>query len=154
MQTSDPRPLMTPEEIHEFGIQIVAQELEKEGNQVIGVNTTLAENPQVIAKVKGELALVVVRTAVYPGKGEIESDELALQLIAHAHAHRATCYFASVGIANMEGTNDAEMSVPVRGAGYHVAFEGLQVMTRGDRAKIWKEDGQIVDLDIAKGGRT
>ncbi|MBK7802604.1 MAG: hypothetical protein IPJ55_08010 [Chloracidobacterium sp.] len=46
----------------------------------------------------------------------------------HAGAHGASCYFASVSIANSEGKTEEDMSVPVKGVAYHVAFDGLVKM--------------------------
>ena len=53
----------------------------------------------------------------------------------HAEAHGALCYFASVGIANSEGTTEEEMSVPVKGVGYNVQFDGLIKMARPDQGR-------------------
>lgn len=41
---------------------------------------------------------------------------------------KASCYFASVSIANSTAATDEEMSVPVKGVAYHVAFDGLVKM--------------------------
>jgi hypothetical protein len=129
--------LMTKSEIHDFGIEVVFNYLEKEGHEIVSVNTDPALNPQVVAKKNGQLEFIIVRTACYPSKGQIENNQMALHCIEHAVKHKAICYFASVGIANADGKNDAEMAVPVKGAGYHVAFEGLAVLTRSDHVKVW-----------------
>lgn len=130
--------LMTATEIHEFGIQAVFEHLKKEGHEIVSVNTDVSSNPQIVSKKNGQLEFIVVRTACYPSKGEIESDKIAMHCIEQADKHKATLYFASVGIANSQGKNDAEMAIPVRGAGFYVAFEGLVFLTRSDRVKVMR----------------
>ena len=112
------RDLMTKSEIHDFGIEVVVNFLKKEGHEIINVNTDPALNPQVVAKKDERLEFVVVRTACYPSKGQIENDHVALHCVEHADTHGASCYFASIGIANASGDDDSQMSVPVRGAGF------------------------------------
>lgn len=129
--------LMSTSEIHDFGIEVVFNYLKKEGHEIVSVNTDIALNPQVVAKKNGQLEFIIVRTACYPSKGQIENDQMALHCIEHADKHKAICYFASVGIANAEGKTDAEMAVPVKGAGYHISFEEIVILTRSDRGKVW-----------------
>src|SRR5215470_17349051 len=123
--------LMTPADIHAFGVEIVFKQLEKDG-WLIDAADILADirsEPQIVAKKDGELAFFVVRTAVYPARGRFEEGQEVFEtLVRHAKAHGATCYFASVGIANSGGESEAEMSVPVRGVAYHVEFNGLVKM--------------------------
>lgn len=89
--------LMSAEEIHAFGIEVVCKYLQKDGHEIIEINTTPGINPQIVARKDEGLEFIVVRTACYPDKGQIESEQLALQCIAHADRHHAICYFASVG---------------------------------------------------------
>jgi len=118
---------MTKAEIHDFGVEVVFGFLQREGHEIVAVNTDLAVNPQVVARKDGQLEFVVVRTACYPDKGTLEPSAKA-SCIAHAEKSGAICYFASVGIANASGTNDAEMALPVKGAGYYVAFNGIELL--------------------------
>jgi methanogenic corrinoid protein MtbC1 len=60
---------MTTEEIHDFGIEIVSNQLKKEGYEIQSVNTELGKNPQIITKKETQLAFIAVRTACYPEKG-------------------------------------------------------------------------------------
>lgn len=126
------RELMTTAEIHDFGIEVVFNYLKKGGHEIVSVNTDIGVNPQVVAKQNGQLEFIVVRTACYPSKGQIENDQITFECIAHADKLKATCYFASVGIANASGKSDAEMAVPLKGAGFHVSFEGLLMLRHSD----------------------
>lgn len=122
---------MTPQDIHAFGVEIVYKQLEKDGWLIesADVLADLSSEPQIVAKKDGELAFFVIRTAVYPGRGRFnEGQEAFNTLVRHAQAHGASCYYASVGIANSEGTTDDDMSVPVKGVGYNVQFDGLVKM--------------------------
>lgn len=122
---------MTPQDIHAFGVEIVYKQLERDGWLIesADVLADLSSEPQIVAKKDGELSFFVIRTAVYPGRGRFnEGQEAFNTLVRHAQAHGASCYYASVGIANSEGTTDDDMSVPVKGVGYNVQFDGLVKM--------------------------
>lgn len=118
-------------DVHAFGVEIVFRQLEKDGWSIDSADALadLSREPQIVAKKDGELAFFVVRTDVFPKRGRFEEGQEAFdKLVHHAKAHGATCYFASVGIANSEGKNDEEMSVPVKGVAYNVEFNGLVKM--------------------------
>jgi len=132
--------LMTEDDIHHFGIDIIAEHSQKVGFEIVSINKDRQYNPQIVAKKHGQLAFIVVRTACYPNKGSIDDTALLDQLISHADQHNAICYFASVGIANSEGQTDKEMSFSIKGAGYYVSFEGLLILTRSDRVKILDDE--------------
>ena len=124
------RELMTETDIHAFGVEIVFGQLEEAG-WAIESTDVLADresHPQLIANKDGETGFFVVRTAMYPGRGRIEGEDVFQRLVRHAKAHGASCYFASVSIANSEGKSEEEMSVPVKGVAYQVAFDGLVKM--------------------------
>lgn len=119
---------MTPADIHAFGVEIVFKQLEKD-DWVINSADVLADietEPQIVAAKDGEIAFFVVRTGMFPGRGRFEEGPESFEkLVRHALAHGASCYFASVGIANSQGTTDEEMSVPVKGVAYNIQFDGL-----------------------------
>ena len=120
--------LMTQQDIHAFGVEIVYKQLEKDGWVIesADVLADLHSEPQIVANKDGELAFFIVRTGMYPGRGRFDEGQDAFNnLVRHAKAHGASCYYASVGIANSEGKTDEEISVPVKGVGYNVQFDGL-----------------------------
>ena len=121
---------MTEDDVHAFGVEIVYKQLQEAGWQIASADV-LAErslHPQIVASRDGETGYFVVRTAIHPGRGRIEGEDVFRHLVALARDHGASCYFASVGIANSEGTTEEEMAVPVKGVAYHVAFDGLLKM--------------------------
>ena|SRR5437879_2889637 len=122
--------LMTEADIHAFGVEIVFKQLEEAGWMVesADVYANRETEPQIVASKDGETGFFVVRTAIYPDRGRIEGEEVFQNLVRHADAHNASCYFASVGIANSAGKSEEDMAVPVKGVAYHVAFDGLVKM--------------------------
>ena len=126
--------LMSETDIHAFGVEIVFKQLE-EAEWVIHSADALADRslvPQIIATKGEETGHFVVRTEVHPKRGTIEGQEVFEHLVRHARAHGASCYFASVSIANSKGKSEGEMSIPVKGVPYHVAFDGLVKMDLPD----------------------
>lgn len=114
-------------DIHAFGVEIVSKKL-IEGGWTVVTTDALADrrtSPQITGLMDGESAFFVVRTDVYPNRGRIEGEEVFQSLVRHANEHSASCYFASVSIANSEGKTEEEMSIPIKGVAYHVAFDGL-----------------------------
>jgi hypothetical protein len=124
------RELMSEEDVHAFGVEIVHNQLIEAGWQIESADPSSDRDlyPQISASKDGEMGYFVVRTAIHPSRGRIEGEEVFRRLVTFAKAHGATCYFASVGIANSEGSTEEEMAVPVKGVAYHVAFDGLLKM--------------------------
>jgi hypothetical protein len=122
--------LMSSADVHAFGVEIVYKQLETAGwiCESADVVADIATHPQIVAHKDGELGFFVVRTAVHPDRGRMESQQVYETLVHHAKAHGADCYFASVSIANSHGKTEPEMSIPVKGAAFHVAFDGLVKM--------------------------
>ena len=135
--------LMTAADIHDFGIEVVIKECQKEGYTVESANNELGQNPQIVAKKNGKLIFVFVRTACYPDKGKMESDRLHFRCIEHAERFNALPYFASVGICNSSGETEAEMATPIKGAGYYVAYEGMLLMAPTDGVTLMSDDGTV-----------
>ena len=122
---------MTDSDIHAFGIEIVCKQLIKDEWQIDSADpdADLGSEPQIVANKLGEIGFFIVRTGVYPNRGRFDEGQQAFEtLVRHAKAHGANCYFAPVMIANADGTTDEEMSVPVKGVGYNVEFNGLVKM--------------------------
>jgi len=128
--TMSERELMSETDIHAFGVEIVFKQLEEAGWTInsADVFADRETHPQIVGEKDEETGFFVVRTAVYPERGKIEGQDVFEHLVRHANAHGASCYFASVSIANSEGSTEEESAVPVKGVAYHVAFDGLVKM--------------------------
>jgi len=147
-------------EIHEFGINIVLDDIRTNGYTIASVTTAKESNPQIVAHKGGQLIHIVVRTDVYPKKGVIENFQLGLQILDFAYSNNAVCYFASVGIANADGSTDLEMSTPTHDSDYFVAYSGIEeltptkvrAMTRSyPSMPTYNKDGMIAG-SVTKGG--
>lgn len=143
-------PLMTNEDLHTFGIELILPYLEKEGVTIESVNPDIKSNPQIVGRRWGGLVFIAVRTACYPSKGELTSEE-HLQILDYADKRGATAFFASVGIACVSYPDrspvitDADMRLPIREAGFNVAYPGLVIMTTSDRVQVWPNPGASQD---------
>ena len=129
---------MSPEEIHNFGVEIVFNQLKKEGYEIESVNTKIGVDPQITATKDGILAFIAVRTACYPEKGKLEK-AVHFQMMENAKKFKAIPYFASVGIANAQAKTQKDMSVPIKDSGFHAAYEGLLIITDSEHVKLLDE---------------
>ena len=62
--------LMTKEEIHEFGLQILSRYLEANAYEIEMMHPNMQMFPHVIAKKNGQLVFIIAATDVYPNKGK------------------------------------------------------------------------------------
>ena len=119
---------MTSQEIHDFGIQIASNLLEKESYEIQGVNNELGLNPQIVAEKENQLAYIAIRTGCYPGEGQLEEpDHFKMKELAELAG--AVPFFGSVGIANSDSKTTEGMGSPVKGAGFNVKWSGLNKIT-------------------------
>ena len=72
--------LMTKEEIHEFGLQILSRYLEANAYEIEMMHPNMQMFPHVIAKKNGQLVFIIAATDVYPNKGKFSDDEKAALL--------------------------------------------------------------------------
>lgn len=141
--------IMTKEEIHAFGIDVVVKYMKNEGYEIIDFNNNLNQFPQIIAKQGTNMIFVIVATDCYPNNGRID-EKLHFRVLDHSQKQNALAYFASVGICNADGNNEQEMGIPYRGNGFYVNFRGLLLMTSSDKVKFFGEDGKIHDYSEVK----
>lgn len=59
---------MTMQEIHEFGIEIVFNQLKKEGYEIQSVNTEFGMNPQIVGKKRKSISLYCCTYSMLPRK--------------------------------------------------------------------------------------
>ena len=121
--------ILTDEELHFLGIKVVYKAMIDEGYKVLQVRKETDINPQVLATKNGRRYFIVVRTARYPDMGILMPD-VAARVLKHAKKNDATCLFAGIGIANADGENEKEMTLPVKDGEYYINFKGLVPFTR------------------------
>lgn len=141
--------ILTKEQIHHFGIEIVYSWMQNEGFEILGVNPAMTVTPQIVARRNGRLCFVVVRTVFYPDRPTLADDREFFYNLDHAEKNNALCYFAGVRLCNAAAADAGDekgMSLPVKGADFYVEYEGLKIMTTLDRMKVRDDEG-LKDLD-------
>lgn len=63
-----------------------------------------------------------------------------MQLIGYAKANNGTSYLASVGICNADAKSEEEASLSIKNGGFHIAYEGLQIITTSDKVKVYSTE--------------
>ena len=114
--------LMTKEEIHEFGLQILSRYLEANAYEIEMMHPNMQMFPHVIAKKNGQLVFIIAATDVYPNKGSFNDDEKAAKFDA-----QAAC--AYLGIANAEGAQNKNKELcgkAYKNANFLTDFGGLE----------------------------
>ncbi|MGQ1785194.1 MULTISPECIES: hypothetical protein [unclassified Saccharicrinis] len=116
--------VMNLEELHFLGIKVVYKDMVDKGYEVLNVRKELDVNPQILAKKDDKFHMVVVKTCYYPDMGIILPEVIG-QVQELGKKHNATCWYASVGIANANGQTDDEMARPVTGGEFYINYKGL-----------------------------
>ncbi len=117
----NPNDLLTKQEIHEFGIDIIYKYSQQEGYEIVDGTTDLNLNPQLVLKKNGQLYFVMVKTGPADGTHLTYDKELALQVFNNAKPHNAKVLFAGVGLRCV-GYGLAL----VRNKGFQVDFRGFE----------------------------
>ncbi len=116
--------IMNLEELHFLGIKVVYKDLVDKGYEVLNVRKELDINPQILAKKGDQFHMIVVKTGYYPEMGII-LPEIIEQVKELGIKHKASCWYASVGIANANGENEEDMAKPEVGGEFYINYKGL-----------------------------
>ena len=129
--------LMTDEEIHDFGIEIVANFLTKEGYKIHVYNPRLGSYPSIVAENEKEVIAVAVKTSIAPQMPEFKIID-KYGLIGYCNSYNTTPCFASVGIGSTDGER-FEKSLALVGDSYYANFKGLEYISK-DLPKVGTEE--------------
>ncbi len=115
---------LTEQELHNLAMNIVGKELELEGYEFMGVNSTLQKDPQFVVLKDKFLHFVIVRAVRYP-KDANSFDPLFMQTIKeHALKFEAKTYYAGVGLGH-----GGDYAKPVlKNEDYTMVYNGLQLI--------------------------
>lgn len=120
---------MSPQEMHDFGIEIVVEHMEQDGYQDFKVCNLLNSDPQIRAVKDGQTINVIVRTAMFPGHANLVQRDSVQQTLGNARSKGELCSFAGVELYRA-GTPDVkeDHGVPreVGGTGFYIEYGGLQ----------------------------
>lgn len=120
-QNVDPNNIMTEQEIHEFGIDIVYKYALQEGYEIVAGSTDLNQNPQLVLMKNNQLYFVMVQTGPGDGTHLTYDKDLALQVFNNAKPHNAKVLFAGVGLYCIGYGFKL-----VKNQGYKVDFRGFE----------------------------
>ncbi|AOW18284.1 Na(+)-translocating NADH-quinone reductase subunit F [Polaribacter vadi] len=112
--------ILTAQELHNLGMNIVGEKLEKMGYEFQAINSQLKRHPQFVLFKKGEPIIFVLVKVTNNIQNPNKYDTLWMETFKnHAKKQNAKVWFAGVGIANAGSVEN-----PVfKNQPYYVAFE-------------------------------
>lgn len=115
---------ISKEELHKFGVELLADLYQKEGMILKDINRTVGyEYPQFVMEGKNKkLYYVAVKTTIFPNAPFSLPKNDCNEIISLAAKYNATPVFAGLGFA----TVSEDMTKAVCGGAYFVSFKGLQ----------------------------
>jgi len=117
--------VLTAQELHNLGMNIVGKKLQKMGYEFVAVNSQLKKHPQFVLYKKGEPTIFVLVKTTTNIQNPKDYDVIWMEtFVAHAKKQNAKVWFAGVGIANAESVEN-----PVfKDQPYYISFEEFVVV--------------------------
>jgi len=115
---------LTEQELHQLAMNIVGEELKKNGFEFLAVNSKLKKNPQFVELKEKQLHFVVVRAITYPKSPNDYDEQLLSKVKNHAEKFDAKTHFAGVGLAN---SKDYDQPLDTE-SGYVLNYQGLTLI--------------------------
>ncbi|CAA0150285.1 Na(+)-translocating NADH-quinone reductase subunit F [Tenacibaculum maritimum] len=111
--------VLTEQELHNLGMNIVGKKLQEMGYEFVAVNSTLKKHPQFVLFKKGEPTIFVLVKTTNNIQSPETYDVVWMETFKkHAESQNAKVWYAGVGIANAES-----IEAPVfKDQPYYVAF--------------------------------
>ncbi|TXK73645.1 Na(+)-translocating NADH-quinone reductase subunit F [Mesonia sp. HuA40] len=113
---------LTEQELHQLAMNIVGEDLEKQGFEFLAVNSKLKKNPQFVVQKEKQMSFVVVRAICHPKKVSEMDKELMQKVKDHALKFEADTYYAPVGLGHGD---DFEQPV-VKDEAYSLLYPGIK----------------------------
>lgn len=113
---------LTEQELHNLAMNIVGKDLEAQGFEFLGVNSTLKRDPQFVALKDKELHFVIVRATKYPQDANVYDPVFMKTIKDHADTFEAKTYYAGVGLGH--GSDYAKEVL--KNEDYTMVYNGLQ----------------------------
>ncbi|NLN87023.1 MAG: hypothetical protein GX133_05385 [Syntrophomonadaceae bacterium] len=123
------KPLISPQEVHDFGIEVVVEHMEQDGYQDFKVCNLLNTDPQIRAVKDGQTINVIVRTAMFPGHAQLVQRDSVQHALDNARSKGELCCFAGVELYRACTPNEMKTPRPLRevgGTGFYIYYGGLQ----------------------------
>jgi hypothetical protein len=120
---------LTNWEVHDFGVQVVRESLDREGHRIESYDSTFGTTVQITATIEGVLTYIVCRTVRYPEKDAVFDAGLIQRAQKLALRKSAVLKTASVSLANSDDMFDpaGQFAIPIfRGKAVMPRFVGLE----------------------------
>ncbi len=112
---------LSKQEFHNLAMNIVGEELQKEGYEFLAINSGLKKSPQFVTLKNKETSFVIVR-AVNSELATTEPENINLKpIIEHAIKHKAKVYYIGVWLGH---GNDINQPI-INGEEYSFVYTGL-----------------------------
>ncbi|MBR5662779.1 MAG: hypothetical protein IKX00_03915 [Bacilli bacterium] len=120
--------IMTKEEVHDFGCEIVARTLDKDGYKILEYNPRYGSYPSIVAKNDKEVVAVAVKTDIAPKMPEFDFSERS-GIIGFCDGFETKPCIAAVGIGSTDGER-FNKGLALIGDGYYANFKGLEYLSK------------------------
>ncbi len=95
--------ILTRQELHNLGMNIVGKKLQKMGYEFLAVNSKLKKHPQFVLFKKGKPTIFVLVQTINNIQNATEYDAIWMETFKkHAKKQNAKVWFAGVGVVNAE----------------------------------------------------
>ena len=112
---------LTKKESHNLAMNIVGEDLEKEGFEFLAINSDLKKNPQFVVLKNKETSFVVVRAVTGPEELNGYNHITTKPILEHSKKYKAKVFYAGVWLGH-----GSDISKPiVNGEEYSFVFKGL-----------------------------
>jgi len=113
---------LTEQELHNLAMNIVGKDMEEQGFEFMGVNSTLKKDPQFVGLKNKDLHFVIVRALRYPQDANVYDPTFMQTIKTHADKFEAKTYYAGVGLGH-----GSDYAKPVLiDEDYTMVYKGLQ----------------------------
>ncbi|MDT0556525.1 Na(+)-translocating NADH-quinone reductase subunit F [Patiriisocius hiemis] len=113
---------LTQQELHNLAMNIVGEDMKKQGFEFLGVNSKFKKDPQFVGLKDKDLHFVIVRAVHYPENADAYDPVLLQTMKEHADKFDAKTYYAGVGLGH--GTDYAKPVI--KDEPYTMVYNGLQ----------------------------
>lgn len=124
----DETDLMTKEEIHDFGVEIVAGQLYKEGYKIHIYNPTYGSFPSIVAENENEVVAVAVLTDIAKKQPILRMTD-KFGILGYCDGFPTKPCFASVSIGSTDPER-FEKEIALRGDGFYANYTGLEYLSK------------------------
>lgn len=120
--------LMNEQELHEAGLEILANWLESKGFEILVAQKEKDALPSMVVKQDEAVTFILAASAMYPEKGSI-SDKTKAIVLQHAKQFEAQTACAYIGLANakaVEAKDKTNYGTAAKNARFIADFKGLE----------------------------